>query len=159
MSPELPLRDIHLPEPVGWWPLAPGWWIALAGLLIALVLIVRWYQQRRKRFAWHRSAKHELQQIKLHHQKNQDTQQLSKALSVLLRRVTISITPREEAAGLTGDEWLAFLDTLADKSLFNSSAGRQLLTAPYQPAHAIDAQQLLDLSHQWLDSVRQGSHV
>ncbi len=23
---ELPLRDLHLPDAVGWWPLAPGWW-------------------------------------------------------------------------------------------------------------------------------------
>ena len=37
MDPELlPLRDLHLPEMVGWWPLAPGWWflIALAAAVI-----------------------------------------------------------------------------------------------------------------------------
>ena len=34
MNPEeIPLRDLHLPEMTGWWPLALGWWflIALAG--------------------------------------------------------------------------------------------------------------------------------
>ena len=31
MDPDqLPLRDLHLPEAVGWWPLAPGWWVLIA---------------------------------------------------------------------------------------------------------------------------------
>ena len=38
---ELPLRDLHLPNPVGWWPLAPGWWflIALALALMAWMFV------------------------------------------------------------------------------------------------------------------------
>ena len=31
------LRDIHLPEPISWWPLAPGWWLLI---IIALALMV-----------------------------------------------------------------------------------------------------------------------
>ncbi|HVS24646.1 MAG TPA: DUF4381 family protein, partial [Gammaproteobacteria bacterium] len=27
---QLPLRDIHLPGLISWWPPAPGWWIAAA---------------------------------------------------------------------------------------------------------------------------------
>ena len=23
------LRDIQLPEPISWWPLAPGWWVLI----------------------------------------------------------------------------------------------------------------------------------
>jgi hypothetical protein len=35
------LRDIHLPEPISWWPLAPGWWfviILVIGIFVWLSL-------------------------------------------------------------------------------------------------------------------------
>ena len=32
----LPLRDLHLPEAVGWWPLAPGWWGVIAVVTASL---------------------------------------------------------------------------------------------------------------------------
>ena len=32
---ELPLRDIHLPDAVSWWPPAIGWWL-LAIIIVAL---------------------------------------------------------------------------------------------------------------------------
>ena len=36
MDPEqIPLRDLHLPDAISWWPLAPGWWIVLGLALIA----------------------------------------------------------------------------------------------------------------------------
>ena len=38
---QIPLRDLHLPEVVGWWPLAPGWWVLLAMLVIACGFLVR----------------------------------------------------------------------------------------------------------------------
>ena len=43
MDPEqIPLRDLHLPEAIGWWPLAPGWWllIALGVVLLAYLLFL-----------------------------------------------------------------------------------------------------------------------
>ena len=31
MDPQqIPLRDLHLPDAISWWPLAPGWWLAIA---------------------------------------------------------------------------------------------------------------------------------
>jgi hypothetical protein len=35
------LRDIHLPPPAGWWPLAPGWWI-LIGIALLLLTWLAW---------------------------------------------------------------------------------------------------------------------
>ena len=39
LNPEtLNLRDIHLPEAIFWWPLAPGWWI-LAGATLLFIIV------------------------------------------------------------------------------------------------------------------------
>ena len=150
MNPELPLRDIHLPEAITWWPPAPGWWISAVLVVVIIVLIARWIQLRVKRLAPFKSAQLELQQIKSGYENGQDAQLLSQQLSILLRRVSMTIAPREEAAGLTGDSWLNFLDTLVDQTMFNTETGRQLITAPYQPAHTINGQALVDLTEQWL---------
>ena len=83
---DLPLRDIHLPEPVSWWPPAPGWWL-LAGLLILLavgaLLVWRWY--RRGRLG--RSARRALERVFVDYRHHGEPQRLLRELSVLLRRI------------------------------------------------------------------------
>ena len=54
MNPaEIPIRDLHLPEPVGWWPLAPGWWllitIAVLGIGWLLLRALRRYRRGQAR--------------------------------------------------------------------------------------------------------------
>ncbi|HPY40873.1 MAG TPA: DUF4381 domain-containing protein, partial [Thiolinea sp.] len=47
MNPtELPLRDIHLPPEISWWPLAWGWWALLALVVLILVMLFNWWRQR-----------------------------------------------------------------------------------------------------------------
>ena len=46
MDPEqIPLRDLHLPDVVGLWPLAPGWWVlillAAAGVVYFLFKLLK----------------------------------------------------------------------------------------------------------------------
>ena len=49
---QLPLRDIHLPGAIGWWPPAPGWWLLAALVLAGLALYaVHYYRGRHKRAA------------------------------------------------------------------------------------------------------------
>ena len=50
MTPELPLRDIHLPQPPGWWPPAPGWWLlaTIVIVLLAWLLLVLWRRWRKR---------------------------------------------------------------------------------------------------------------
>lgn len=133
MKPDLSqLRDIHLPAPVSWWPPAPGWWLLLAILLLAVIGIGVRYR-RRQRNAWRRSALAELARLRQQYQSLPSAPQpVVSELSVLMRRVAISRFPLEEAAKLSGEQWLEFLDRRkADGPRFRSGAGRLLVIAPY----------------------------
>ena len=52
---QLPIRDIHLPGMIAWWPPALGWWIVAAVALAALVAFALYYAQCRHRRAALRS--------------------------------------------------------------------------------------------------------
>ncbi len=128
----LPLRDLHLPDPVGWWPLAPGWWAMLVlGAAGLAWLAWRWYR------AWkfeapRRHALRELARIEAEYLANHDAVVLGKALSELLRRGMLAYAPRAEVAGLTGDAWLAWLDQGMPVPYFHTEGGKSLLSLPYR---------------------------
>ncbi len=149
---ELPLRDIHLPEPVSWWPPAPGWWLLLA-LVIMLAVLLPWLIKRWRRKSLHTLAQAEFKQIQHAFQHHQDNVRLVQEISALLRRVCMSYTSRSQAASLIGDDWLQQLDSLGQQPLFNSDIGRQLLTAPYQATNNIDANNLLNTCNDWLKAL------
>jgi len=73
-------------------------------------------------------------------------------LSVLVRRVAISVSPRAKAAGLTGRQWLEFLDTSVKGTPFSEGIGQRLADAPYRktPPTELEISQLIDLCEDWL---------
>jgi hypothetical protein len=147
MDPEqLPLRDIHLPETIGWWPPAPGWWLLLGLGLVGLGLLLRWYLQRRARGAARRDALRQLNELTAEYERHRDAVAFMAQLSTLLRRTMLAYAPRDEIAGLTGDEWLAWLDRDLDAPRFRSEAGRKLLELPYRrPDEDIASMDLIDV--------------
>ena len=150
----LPLRDIHLPEAVSWWPPAPGWWLLLllGAVVIAATLAVK---HIRRRGLVKRSALSELEGIRRQYQQTHDSAELVRSLSTLMRRASISIHERSETAGLTGERWLRHLDATAARKDFEHGAGRVLATAPYLPHSslaAVDANELLQLCEDWLQA-------
>jgi len=152
----LDIRDIHLPEPVSWWPVAPGWWLLIATMLLLLVFIFiarKIYRSRQLK----RDIASELENIKQRYLLSNDKSQLAKSLSVLLRRASITFYPATDIAGLTGERWLAYLDETgrhsANAAKFQSETGEVLLSAPYLPEDAsldFDAHALLHLCESWL---------
>jgi hypothetical protein len=144
VNPEsLPLKDIHLPAPVGWWPPAPGWW-----LLAAVVAVIAWWLWRRTRRApsgpaFRQLAVRELASIRADWEAHGDARRLAAELSVLLRRVALAEGAPRAVAGLTGQDWLAHLDARVGAPLFTDGPGRVLLDAPYRPAAQVDAEGLL----------------
>ena len=133
MDPQaLPLRGLHLPEPVGWWPLAPGWWLLIAVLVVASALLIRTWLQRRARSAARRRALRQLEESRSAYAYHGNPVTLGAEVSELLRRTMLAYAPRAEVAGLTGDAWLAWLDRDLDEPRFRDGPGRKLLELPYR---------------------------
>jgi len=146
---ELPLRDIHLPDPVSWWPPAPGWWMLLT-LLVAIALFAGYLHHRYRRNALQRAAQQALHRIGEDYRQSGDALLLAQQLSILLRRVSLSCYPRQQVAGLTGSAWLRLLDSTLPGDEFQQGAGRVLIEAPYAGDSRIDGSALLRLCERWL---------
>jgi len=148
----LPLRDIHLPEPVSWWPPASGWWLLLI-LSVLIITSIVLFKHIRKRRSLKRTVLAELEMLRKQYHENADRVQLVKALSALMRRASISFYQRENTASLTGAAWLQHLDSTAQRKDFMNGNGRILATAPYLPSNSqveIDFDDLLSLCEHWL---------
>jgi hypothetical protein len=145
---ELALKDIHLPDAISWWPPAIGWWL-LVLLIPTLLVFSYWLYIRLTRKTALKTAKKTLSAIKLNTELD-NTQKL-RELSILLRRVAVSLSPRTEVASLTGHSWLAFLDQSLSGAPF-SQGGQVLITAPYRNTAPSDQEItiLFSLSEEWL---------
>ncbi|EGW23092.1 DUF4381 domain-containing protein [Methylobacter tundripaludum] len=152
MNPTLlDLKDIHEPEAIGWWPPAIGWWVLAVSIPLLIILLV-WFYKRLTRKTALKTAKKMLAQIK--QGAARDNLQKLGELSVLVRRVAISVSPRTKAAGLTGRQWLEFLDTSVKGTPFSEGIGQLLADAPYRktPPTELEISQLIDLCEDWLKS-------
>ena len=117
------LRDIRLPAPIGWWPIAPGWWALLALVCVLAVCAVVWVWFRRRSACF--LALRELESINPEREEEFLTQ-----VSSLLRRVA-----RRRSAGadvLTGEAWSAFL--MEGKHGMGRDSATLLAIGPYGPA-------------------------
>jgi cbb3-type cytochrome oxidase subunit 3 len=154
MNPQqqLPLKDIHLPGPVGWWPPALGWWL-LALLIIVLLALSIWLYKKLTRKTALKTAKALMKAIEQN--ENLDDYEKISQLSKLLRRTAISSFPRSETASLTGQAWLRFLDEPLPDHPFSEGIGRLLIQAPYQAQRRDDlpVNELFKLCADWLQTI------
>jgi len=158
------LHDIHLPEPVSWWPPAPGWWILLALVLLMIAALLWWWQRRKqqrrkpKQFTQRDMLDQALSELSVLQQQTADGNNilvLVADLSALLRRVSIRLEQGDASiAGLSGEAWLLWLDAQWEKDAFAQGAGRQLLDAPFQRDGQVDIDSLLQISSDWLQAQR-----
>ena len=147
LGQSLPLRDIHLPPPPGWWPPAPGWWL-LAGLVVILTIALVFLRRRSRRLRYRRQALRQLAGLET--AGTMAACELLAELSMLLRRAALCAYPADNCACLNGEPWLQFLDrTLKDRQ-FSTGPGRCLAYGPYQPSVEIDRNALLGLCRRWL---------
>ncbi|MBQ9731700.1 MAG: DUF4381 domain-containing protein [Alphaproteobacteria bacterium] len=117
------LRDIHLPEGVPAFPPGYGWGIILFAVVLVIVLIHLIMVLRRK--SKKRYALYLLNNIYCNNTISSVVQ-----MSEILRRVCVF--KYKEAAVLSGDEWIAFLNS-KQKVPLTGKAAELLINAPYIP--------------------------
>ena len=157
---QLPLRDIHLPGLIAWWPPALGWWIVAALVLAALAVLGLYYHAGRHRRAALRSIR------KVHAALEQGAEPVAclQGVSTTLRRFAMTTADAQsvaslravegvaerassdEVAGLIGDRWLRYLDSRWQRDEFSRGLGRLLLAAPYARPATVDRQHAIDLT-------------
>ena len=151
---QLILKDIHLPEVMGWWPPAIGWWIVAILVPLSCLLMI-WLYKRITRKTALKAAKKLLLSIKQDSTLEDDDK--LKQLSELVRRVAISISPRAEAASLTGQAWLTYLDNSVKGTPFTQGVGAVFADAHYRqaPHPDLDMSQLMTLCEKWLSAQKE----
>ncbi len=147
-DPLAALRDIHGPPAPDFWPPAPGWMV-LVGLgivvgLCAVVVATRWWRAGRFR----REALASLRSLRARHAAGAADTEIAMALSTLMRRVALTRHPRDEVAGLTGDRWLAWLEST--HAGIGTAAPAALLDAPYARAGRFDVARALAACEHWI---------
>ncbi|MDX1561281.1 MAG: DUF4381 domain-containing protein [Gammaproteobacteria bacterium] len=150
---QLPLRDIHMPAPVAWWPPAIGWWLVLGIVVVAAA--VAWFRYR-SRFR-ERAALRGLKAVATALANGSAPAICLQQISMILRRFAMSIDAPVPVAGLTGDEWLRFLDSRWQRNDFAEGDGRLLIYGPYAPEGRVgpdDVESLARLGIEWVRAQR-----
>lgn len=149
------LNDIVMPEAVGWWPLADGWYV-LAG---TFVILLGWYTFRSvknwRANAYRRAALRELDSLIDDTRNPQSRASSLRQLPSLLKRTALSVYPREDVAGLTGEDWFDFLNSKMGKPSFTQSTFDTLNRVSYTTGDLGDISDdamntLLDACRSWL---------
>lgn len=143
------LVDIPLPTPVSLWPQT---WplrilivLALAGLAYAALRSIQHWRAN----LYRREALSELKRIESGAAKLTPTE-LATALASLVRRTALAAFPREQAASLTGGDWLAFLDRTCAGGIFSEGAARALEISAYRPEPSMDPSALILAVRSWI---------
>jgi hypothetical protein len=147
---DLPIRDIHFPQEISWFPPALGWWLLIIFVPIASYFLIAFIQRLFQKTAI-KDAKKLLKQL----QNNESLTPLKKVceLSILLRRVAVNLDSESNIGGLTGRAWLDYLDGSLKDAPFKNGIGHFLANAPYQKELPpdVDLTALFDLAKTWLN--------
>ena len=138
------LKDIQLPEAVGFWPLAPGYWISLLIVITILIFGSIWLVRRKRQLLARKLALTELAQLPL------TTKDYPQKINTLLKRAVLSYLPRKEVAALDGDDWYLLLDSQLPtnkQGQFKSLLNRRFSAQDFSNEQA---QELKKLAEYWL---------
>lgn len=148
------LRDVHLPNEVGWWPLAPGWWLLMLVTALLLAWLLRKWLHWRQLNRYRKDAIAELNNLLHHWQQDGDTARYLQSAAAVLRRALLHLDGGKKSVSLTGQHWVAALHSYTKITLSDSTI-EALTIAGYQSNPEVEVahvnRQLVD----WLRTHRQ----
>ncbi|MFT7129833.1 MAG: hypothetical protein ACI89U_001951 [Gammaproteobacteria bacterium] len=146
-DPLAQLKGIHLPDAIGFWPLAPGWWILALTLLAFIIYAVFLVRRRAVNNSYRKLALKQLESLP-----KVDPLLYLQQVNELLKQTVLVCTPDQNIASLSGRRWLDFLDeTFRQKeNLFSTGVGSVLATGPYAPKVEYEIDELEQLARQWI---------
>ncbi|KGP64275.1 hypothetical protein EP47_00020 [Legionella norrlandica] len=152
-EPLAQLRDIHLPEPIGWWPLAPGWYGLMILLLMIIIGITYFIYRKHVHALPKKQALNLLKIYKEQYEKDKNTQLASARISELLKRVALVYYPRSEVASIHGEAWFEFLNNTS-RGIDFKPVKSMLLDSPFKASETLDLNPLITRAEQWIKQRR-----
>lgn len=142
------LRDIHLPQPGGFWPPAPGWWILLAIIMTLAVLAFILIRRKQRRNHWLRIARKELRQLE---QTSSADNQWFAALNQLLKQSARIRYPERVPESLSGEPWIHFLlETSPNNRIASRPVVEAMVNSAWQPKPQCSPAEGLAFARSWL---------
>ena len=149
----LELKDIQPPPEPAWWLIAPAQLIAiflLLGVVGCIWLVFRYREANRLP----RIADQQLRRISASYARDEDSGQLALELSKWLKQVSILAFPAHQPEGLSGKDWLKFLDESIGNNSFSKGTGEVFGSMIYSRQINPEADQLVQLCEQWLVAIK-----
>ncbi len=157
------LHDVVAPEPVSLLPATPAWVLVAALLLAGVAWLAIRALRRHRRNRYRREAAAELRGIEGRLATAGTRGAALAELPVLVKRVALEMTTREEVAALSGAPWLEFLDRTWEGNAFAAGPGRLLPEIAYAPPARLaalpqtDVDALVALLRRWIPGHRSPS--
>ncbi|MFI4962318.1 MAG: DUF4381 domain-containing protein [Legionellales bacterium] len=147
------LKDIHLPQSIHWWPLAPGWYVIVFGTALLVLGLGYSLYKRSLNAQPKKQALRLLDTYSQYYEKINNSQLTSARISELLRRVALVYFPREQVAGLYGQDWVEFLNQTS-KGIDFKSVQNMLLDSPFKTPEEINLKPLITRARLWIKQRR-----
>lgn len=144
---------------MGWFPLAIGWWVLIALVFISLSFLACYLFKRYQKNYAKKEALQLLKKYQMAYAQNADNILIAQQLMELIRRISLFYYPRAKVAGLTGQQFIDFLNQTSENIDF-SPYKELLVSLPYQATiqNAIDLTPLIEAIEKWIKQ-RGKAHV
>lgn len=156
------LADIHLPQPVSYWPPAIGWWILAAIALVLLVILFRKLANSRRQQKICQYALAELQRCYDNYSHadsaaaDQSKLDYVNQFNTVVRRVALVHYPQANAASLDGASWVDFIRQKGESSLMTDDIATALQYGRFQTKCDVDVDAMQSFGQQWIESLYKG---